>query len=646
LCLVWSQARVPPGLSAAGAGAMGVEAHGDFDDEEEDDGEDGLPTAAAAVKDPYGPPPLTASVVDVSAAEATPTPEPSAHAAGLPSEALPAPEAGGAPHRVRWEVFPSPHGPPYYYNPVTGESRWVLPTGPFDVIVPGKKNNDSGATASSNAGGRGSPPRRRASAEPGAAEGEGAGCGTGSSSSSSSSASSSGDEGAGERPAGAGAKRKPLSRLEAFREMLLERGVGCFDRYETWLPRLLGDARFTVVPLMERKKTFTEVARLLGKQQRQVDAGARLAACKGFAALVAAARERGLLSGARNAAEALSKMAKSDLGADKRWGAAAPKDRERMLAEVLKEEGKANQEEAITAVKAFRAMLQEAIIGPAESAGADPPPFGEARRLLRGDARWKAVVDIAERQRLYGDVASEAARRIHAKRKARAEDEDELTSKRFHSRRSEAEKRFREMLDEHLKAPLELTWPEARMLMREALKKSPPDLDEVSCEIIFGEVKSEDGERRLAAFADVLRRAPVEALGPELSFDQAKAVAVTKLPGGEARLQGLPPQDLRRCWEDWRRVRLAEASQAFEAWLQGCVFLEEAASDPDALQARGPAFEALCKRLSTDARYVRLSPVPRERIKLIVGRLEEAAEERAANRAACAAKAGGSDEEA
>mmetsp|Transcript_71152 Transcript_71152/g.231098 ORF Transcript_71152/g.231098 Transcript_71152/m.231098 type:complete len:300 (-) Transcript_71152:56-955(-) len=298
----------------------------------------------------------------------------------------------------------------------------------------------------------------------------------------------------------------------------------------------------------------------------------------------------------------------------------------------------------------------------------------EGARCNEAAERSKAVVDIAERQRLYGDVASEvltndccwtegspqppsqttlpatapaeAARRIHAKRKARAEDEDELTSKRFHSRRSEAEKRFREMLDEHLKAPLELTWPEARMLMREALKKSPPDLDEVSCEIIFGEVKSEDGERRLAAFADVLRRAPVEALGPELSFDQAKAVAVTKLPGGEARLQGLPPQDLRRCWEDWRRVRLAEASQAFEAWLQGCVFLEEAASDPDALQARGPAFEALCKRLSTDARYVRLSPVPRERIKLIVGRLEEAAEERAANRAACAAKAGGSDEEA
>jgi len=443
-----------------------------------------------------------------------------------------------------------------------------------------------------------------------------------------------------------GAKRKPLSRLEAFREMLLERGVGCFDRYETWLPRLLGDARFTVVPLMERKKTFTEVARLLGKQQRQVDAGARLAACKGFAALVAAARARGLFSGARNAAEAVSKMAKSDLGADKRWGAAAPKDRERMLAEVLKEEGKANQEEAMTAVKAFRAMLQEAIIGPAESAGADPPPFGEVRRLLRGDARWKAVVDVAERQRLYGDVASEAARRIHAKRKARAEDEDELTSKRFHSRRSEAEKRFREMLDEHLKAPLELTWPEARMLMREALKRSPMDLDEVSCEIIFGEVKSEDGERRLAAFADALRRAPVEALSPELSFDQAKAVAVTKLPGGEARLQGLPPQDLRRCWEDWRRVRLAEAAQAFEAWLKGCVFLEEAASDPNALQARGPAFEALCKRLSTDARYVRMSPVPRERIKLIVGRLEEAAEERAANRAACAAKAGGSDDEA
>merc|ERR1712232_691828 len=35
-----------------------------------------------------------------------------------------------------WEAFKSPQGSLYYYNPATKESRWHLPTGPFDVIVP------------------------------------------------------------------------------------------------------------------------------------------------------------------------------------------------------------------------------------------------------------------------------------------------------------------------------------------------------------------------------------------------------------------------------------------------------------------------------------------------------------------------------
>jgi hypothetical protein len=35
-----------------------------------------------------------------------------------------------------WEVHPSPYGVPYYYNPKTKESRWTVPTGPLDRVVP------------------------------------------------------------------------------------------------------------------------------------------------------------------------------------------------------------------------------------------------------------------------------------------------------------------------------------------------------------------------------------------------------------------------------------------------------------------------------------------------------------------------------
>eukprot|EP00438_Fugacium_kawagutii_P015266 Skav216363 [mRNA] locus=scaffold1517:25280:37158:+ [translate_table: standard] len=45
--------------------------------------------------------------------------------------------------RQVWEVHPSPYGVPYYYNAKTKESRWSVPTGPLDIVVPpeeAKKN--------------------------------------------------------------------------------------------------------------------------------------------------------------------------------------------------------------------------------------------------------------------------------------------------------------------------------------------------------------------------------------------------------------------------------------------------------------------------------------------------------------------------
>mmetsp|Transcript_110151 Transcript_110151/g.355543 ORF Transcript_110151/g.355543 Transcript_110151/m.355543 type:complete len:325 (-) Transcript_110151:84-1058(-) len=320
--------------------------------------------------------------------------------------------------------------------------------------------------------------------------------------------------------------------------------------------------------------------------------------------------------------EVLATLAQGELGKDERWHSTAPGDRERLVAAALKQDSEQRSREAAAATRAFRVLLQERLLGPASIAGREPPTFGEARRLLRGDPRWKAVASVAERQQLYGEAASDASRQCLRRRQRQAEDEDELMERRKRSRRAQAEAEFRGILTSHVKSLLQVSWAEARVLLDGV--GGPAELDEAGRERVFEELRRAEAQERVAAFADVLRHASADFLGLEACFEDAYAAVLSKL-GGEVQVQGVSVADLRRTWETWRRAKLTEAVEIFNAWLLQCEHFAKAAKDPEAHSGRGPLFEALCGKLAGDPRYLRLNVVPEKRRGLIMARLRQVA---------------------
>lgn len=499
-----------------------------------------------------------------------------------------------------WEVHPSPYGKPYYFNPSTKESRWTLPTGPLDVVVlPNEK-----ATAE---------------ATPGTASSDRVEDKDGATSSSDSSTSE--EEGGEKGSDGMTAEEKARAKLRRFAEMLEERGIKPFDRYEKCVPKLLGDSRFTDVPVSQRKALFQQEVKKLGTGRSKADAMAKRQGQQALSQLLVSVRAQGFFDELQSAEEALDKLAASKFSEDERWRLAAPGDRQRLVARTLGDviaQRRARNEQA---AKDLRALLQETVLSPAR-VGAEMPTFDDAQKLLCQEPRWNAVDTVAQRQHVYDTAASEASKQWLAKKRRQADDEDELLEHRKKSRRSEAEQDFRQLLVQQINFPLELTWAEVQILLRDSTVLV--DLDEAGQEWVFNQLCKEDLDRRCACISDALHKSSADEIGPELQFMEAYRLVVEKV--GEVRARGVPEAELKRLWEDWRRLRLEEAMDAFGSWLRKCEHISEAARDPMARAGVGVTFEELQEKLKADKRYVRLDSLPTRRKQIILDRLREAAE--------------------
>merc|ERR1712232_282693 len=159
-----------------------------------------------------------------------------------------------------------------------------------------------------------------------------------------------------------------------------------------------------------------------------------------------------------------------------------------------------------------------------------------------------------------------------------------MAEHRKRSRRMTVEEEFVELLQHRIKSPVEVVWAEVRVLLIGV--EMPAELDEASRECIFNVWRNENKQRALDAFAEVLRRTPIDVLGPEAKFDEACRKAAVRL-GGETHLRGLDSADLRRIWEDWRRVKLSEAEDNFKMWIRECGNFSVAAAEPEARNGQG-----------------------------------------------------------
>jgi len=410
------------------------------------------------------------------------------------------------------------------------------------------------------------------------------------------------------------ALRSLQTALANFRQLLEERAVGPFDAYETWLPRLSKDPRFLAVPQSKRKALFKAERQRLGAQCRQSASTARRSGSDGFQELLRTAKSQGLLR-ARTVAEALSAMERTDLATDSRWHGVSQAERVKFTTKAVEAERERAKRESAEAEHAFRLMIKERVLGTRD---AEPPTWSEVADSLLEDPRCQALRP-EDRERLYTELATRASQGWLRAQKRLAQNEDELSLHRKRSRQTESEGMFRSLLEAHVTEPLITSWSQARVLLAGL---PAADLDDASQERLFNVFQQEEAHRKLKLFAHALRQAPIAAVGPEMNFDEVWCALTEQ--GDVGRFEGLAIADLKKVWTEWRLVALEEAKRAFRSLLQQSGHLFEAAADPSAREGKGPLFESLCERLSTDLRYQRLAPVGAERSRMITARLQEA----------------------
>ena len=199
----------------------------------------------------------------------------------------------------------------------------------------------------------------------------------------------------------------------------------------------------------------------------------------------------------------------------------------------------------------------------------------------------------------------------------------ELVEHRKRSRQDLLEHEVRDLLQRKIRSPLDLTWDEVRVVLQEERAQLPEDVDEAYLHEIFNRVCQEDMQRRSDAFSSALLRSCIDELGPELPFPSVVQAVAAKL--GQELIRPLPETELRTRWETWRRLRLMEAADAFRLYLRQSEVMADAARDSGTLRGEGEGFQDLCERLKQDKRYLRLDPVPTQRRRLILSRLDEIA---------------------
>lgn len=287
-------------------------------------------------------------------------------------------------------------------------------------------------------------------------------------------------------------------KVHEFKEMLKEKDVAPFSKWEKELPRIIFDPRFKAIPShTERRSIFDHYVRTRADVERKEKRAAQKAAIKGFKDLLGEA--------AKDVTHTTTydSFAKK-WGQDTRFEALERKDRESLLIERVAPLRKAEEErvkaERASAVAGFRSLLSE------KGEISSTSRWSKVKENLRSDPRYK-LVERDEREDLFNAMVAElravemeAERAAEAKkeeedklrdrereaRKRKEREEQELERVRVKARRKDAATAYQALLTEKIKDP-EMSWTEARSkLEKDALgRASNPDIDTTERERIF-----------------------------------------------------------------------------------------------------------------------------------------------------------------
>lgn len=404
---------------------------------------------------------------------------------------------------------------------------------------------------------------------------------------------------------------KERDSLKNFRQMLVEKGVKAFDKFDKWLPKLIHDPRFTAVAAKERKALFEALAKRMDTEKRKQAAEAKQSGRAAFNEILTKAKELGLL-GKRSSAQAQREVERR-FSDDSRWNALPEKQRNVLIIEAAEEEIKKRRLEQGAAQHEFKALVLDRYRG----RDGRLPSFHSARQQLQQDRRWDLINSPVERERLFDEALRELQAAKRKRNHQQQRDEAEAETARKERRRSAAEDDLISLLTERVKAPYELSWDEVRSMLRDNSRFRDRDLSDDQQEKIWEEYKHQTTSVRRQAFVQLLVHAGVEVISPEMSFEEVLKNVLSS-PAGKA-FAAVPKDILREAWEEWREHAYRLAVEACQMWLRSC----EHFRGLEGMQPEGPRFDALLGRLSQDVRFRRLAARPNEQQRLVAERLTD-----------------------
>eukprot|EP00250_Pteridium_aquilinum_P015885 c22819_g1_i1 orf=261-3680(+) len=355
--------------------------------------------------------------------------------------------------------------------------------------------------------------------------------------------------------------------ISQFKEMLKEKGIVPFSKWEKELPKIIFDPRFKAIPShTERRSIFDHYVRTRAEEERKEKRAAQKAAIEGFKQLLEEASKD------INHSMDYEKFAKT-WGADPRFEALERKDRETLLNERVLPLRKA-EEERIHAIQSaaaagFKAMLIE--LGDINSSSR----WSRVKDSLRNDSRYRTV-RREDREALFNayvaelraaeqeaERAAKAKReeeerrreREREKRKRKERDEQEWEKARAKALKREATTAYQALLMEKIKDP-EASWTESRpKLEKDALGRATnPELDSTEREKLFREHVKALYERALREYRALL----ADALATDAAAKQNEDGKSMLNSWSEAKKQlksdpryGKMPREDREGW--WRR---------------------------------------------------------------------------------------------
>ncbi|KAL4570025.1 hypothetical protein LXL04_025674 [Taraxacum kok-saghyz] len=370
-------------------------------------------------------------------------------------------------------------------------------------------------------------------------------------------------------------------RAAQFKEMLKERGVAPFSKWEKELPKFVFDPRFKIIPSYSaRRAIFDHFVRTRAEEERKEKRAAQKAAIQAYKSLLDEAKED-----INHTTD--YQTFKRKWGHDPRFESVDRKDRESLLNERVVPLRKSIEEEArakrAASVSTFKSMLKD------NKDISSSSRWYKVKDILRNDPRYKSVRH-EEREGIFNEYISELKssqeeaenvakakrdeeeklkERERALRKRKEREEQEVERVRSKARRKEAIESYQALLVETIKDP-QVSWTDAKIKLEKDPqgRASNPYLDQSDLEKLFRDHVKSLHDRCANEYKGLLSEVITSEAGVK-EYEDGKTVLTSwstakNLLKDDTRYNKMPRRDRELLWrrhvEDLlRRKRKAEA---------------------------------------------------------------------------------------